>query len=67
MYLSTLTSSFDPHSTYMSPEMLEDFEIHMRLSLEGIGALLQSEDGTTVVKEVVPGGAAEKDRPHQAG
>jgi carboxyl-terminal processing protease len=61
MYLSTLTSSFDPHSTYMSPEMLEDFEIHMRLSLEGIGALLQSEDGTTVVKEIVPGGAAEKD------
>ena len=61
MYLSTLTSSFDPHSTYMSPEMLEDFEIHMRLSLEGIGALLQSEDGTTVVKEIVAGGAAEKD------
>lgn len=61
MYLSTLTSSFDPHSTYMSPDSLEDFEIHMRLSLEGIGALLQSEDGSTVVKEILPGGAAEKD------
>jgi carboxyl-terminal processing protease len=61
MYLSTLTSSYDPHSTYMSRDTLEDFEIHMRLSLEGIGALLQSEDGSTVVKEIVPGGAAEKD------
>lgn len=61
MYLTTLTSSFDPHSSYMSPDTLEDFEIHMRLSLEGIGALLQSEDGTTVVKEVVVGGAADKD------
>ncbi len=61
MYLSTLTNSFDPHSTYMSPDTLEDFEIHMRLSLEGIGAMLQSEDGTTVVKELVPGGAADKD------
>lgn len=61
MYLTTLTSSFDPHSSYMSPDTLEDFEIHMRLSLEGIGALLQSEDGNTVVKEIVVGGAAEKD------
>ncbi|MBY0589334.1 carboxy terminal-processing peptidase [bacterium] len=61
MYLSTLTNAFDPHSTYMSPDTLEDFEIHMRLSLEGIGAMLQSEDGTTIVKELVPGGAADKD------
>jgi carboxyl-terminal processing protease len=58
MYLSALTHTFDPHSSYMSPETLEDFRIQMELSLEGIGAALQSEDGLTVVKQIVPGGAA---------
>lgn len=58
IYLSSLTSSFDPHSTYMSPATVEDFKIGIQLSLEGIGAILQSEDGQTVVKEVVAGGAA---------
>ncbi len=58
MYLSALTHTFDPHSSYMSPETLEDFRIQMELSLEGIGAALQLEDGLTVVKQIVPGGAA---------
>lgn len=61
LYLSALTMSFDPHSTYMSSSTLEDFNIAINLSLEGIGAILQSEDGQTVVKEVVAGGAADKD------
>jgi carboxyl-terminal processing protease len=61
MYLSDLTTSVDPHTTYMSPTTLEDFDIAMRLHLEGIGALLRSENGQTIVAEVVPGGAAAKD------
>ncbi len=61
LYLSSLTHCFDPHSSYMSPEMLEDFRIIMELSLEGIGASLKSEDGYTIVHKVVPGGAADKD------
>lgn len=61
MYLSAVTHCFDPHSSYMSPQSLEDFEIIMRLSLQGIGAALRSEDGMTTVAEVVAGGAAEKD------
>lgn len=61
MYLSSLAHCFDPHSSYMSPQTLEDFQIQMRLSLEGIGAALKSEDGYTVVAQIVPGGAAEKD------
>lgn len=61
MYLTAMTSSFDPHTTYMSPRRLENFEIIMRLELEGIGAALQSEDGYTVVKKIIPGGAADKD------
>ena len=60
MYLTAMTSSYDPHTSYMSPSTLENFEIQMRLQLEGIGASLMSEDGYTVVKKLVPGGAAEK-------
>jgi carboxyl-terminal processing protease len=61
IYLSDLTTSIDPHSTYMSPTTLDDFEIAMRLNLDGIGAVLRSENGETVVVEVVSGGAAGKD------
>lgn len=60
-YLTALTTCFDPHSTYMSPESAEDFDIQMRLSLDGIGASLRSEDGYTVVQEVMKGGPAFKD------
>ena len=45
MYLTALTSAYDPHSSYMSPKTVENFEILMKLKLEGIGAALQSVDG----------------------
>ncbi|MBV8608975.1 MAG: carboxy terminal-processing peptidase [Singulisphaera sp.] len=62
VYLSSLTRTFDPHSSYMSDKTLEDtIGQQLHLSLEGIGASLQSEDGYAVVKEVVPGMAADKD------
>ncbi len=60
-FLSALTMSFDPHSSYMSPSTLENFTIQMRLELNGIGASLQSQYGETIVKRLVPGGAADKD------
>ncbi|MEM8944518.1 MAG: carboxy terminal-processing peptidase [Planctomycetota bacterium] len=61
LFLSALTMSFDPHSSYMSPSTLENFTIQMRLELNGIGASLQSQYGETIVKRLVPGGAADKD------
>ena len=61
IYLNSLTTSFDPHTSYMSPSTQENFDIMMRLELEGIGASLQSDDGYTVVKHLVPGGVADKD------
>ncbi len=62
VYLSSLTRTFDPHSSYLSAKNLEDMlNQQLHLSLEGIGASLQSEDGYAVVKEVVPGMAADKD------
>ena len=60
-YLSSLTSCLDPHTSFMSPGTLENFEIGMRLQLDGIGASLKGEDGFTTVAELVPGGAADKD------
>jgi carboxyl-terminal processing protease len=61
IYLSALAASLDPHGAYMSPNTLEDFEIALRLRVEGIGALLREENGYTVVVETVPGGAAARD------
>ncbi|NOY41319.1 MAG: tail-specific protease [Planctomycetes bacterium] len=67
MFLSALTMSFDPHSSYMSPSTLANFTIAMSLELNGIGASLQSEYGETTVKQLVPGGAADKDGRLQIG
>ncbi len=50
----------DPHSAYFSPEVLAEFRIAMHLSLEGIGALLRSKDGFTLIQSLVPGGQADK-------
>ena len=61
MFFTSVTSSFDPHTTYMSPSSLEDFRIMMRLNLEGIGAALMMTDGYTIVSKVIPGGAADRD------
>jgi len=61
MYLSCLTRIYDPHSQYMSPRSEEDFNINMKLSLVGIGALLSSEDGYTKIVKVIPGGPADLD------
>jgi len=59
-FLNTFANALDPHSTYFSADDLEDFRISMDLSLEGIGAVLSSRDGYTTVREVVPGGAADR-------
>ena len=61
MFLTSLTTAFDPHTSYMSPDTVKNFEILMSLELEGIGAALQSVDGETVVKRIIPDGAADKD------
>jgi carboxyl-terminal processing protease len=58
IYLNSLAQVYDPHSDYMGPEQLKSFEIAMNLSLIGIGATLQSEDGYCKIKELVPGGPA---------
>ena len=61
LYLTALASLYDPHSSYMSASTLEDFSIGIKLALVGIGAVLSSEDGYCVIKELVPGGPADLD------
>ena len=58
-YLDSFARALDPHSSYLSADALEDFEIQMRLSLEGIGATLSSQDGFTVIEQLIPGGSAD--------
>jgi carboxyl-terminal processing protease len=60
-YLTSMTTAYDPHTTYMSPSTHENFEIQMRLNLDGIGAQLQYDDGYTIINKIIPGGAAFKD------
>lgn len=52
--------ALDPHTSYLSPQNFEDLKISMNLSLEGIGAVLSSDNGFTVIEELIPGGGAEK-------
>lgn len=61
-YLTALTSSIDPHSSYMGAKEFEDmFNQRLHLTLDGIGAQLLPVDGYPTIQEVVPGGAADKD------
>ena len=57
-YLDAFATALDPHSNYLSQEVLEDFQISMGLSLEGIGVALSAKDGYSVVEKIIPGGAA---------
>lgn len=59
-FISSIGRAYDPHTNYMSPSELSSFSTGMGLNLEGIGATLQSIDGYTVVKKLVPGGPADK-------
>lgn len=60
LFMNSVTESFDPHTQYFLPRTSEDFDIHMSLSLEGIGAVLQTEYEYTKVVRLIPKGPADK-------
>lgn len=62
IFINAYTTAIDPHTSYFSPRTSENFKIRMSLSLEGIGAVLQSKDEFVLVREVVPGGPAAQSR-----
>ena len=59
-FLNAYTQSIDPHSAYFSPRTSENFRIRMSLSLEGIGAALQTVGEHTVVRRIITGGPADR-------
>lgn len=59
-YMNAFAGMWDPHTSYFSPRTSENFNINMSLSLEGIGAVLQSDNEYTKVVRLVPGGPASK-------
>jgi len=61
IYLTTYTKIYDPHSTYMAPDTEEDFDISMRLSLSGIGAVLTVDGPFIKITEIMPGGPSDLD------
>lgn len=62
IYLTALAHVYDPHSDYMGKSELENFNIGMKLSLFGIGAVLQSEDGYCKIRSLQPEGPAERSK-----
>ena len=58
--MTAFTHQYDPHTDYFPPQQSENFNIHMRLSLEGIGALLQREDEYIKVVRLIPAGPADR-------
>ncbi len=59
-FVNAFALALDPHTDYMDADEFEDFSISMNLKLEGIGAVLRSEDGFTFVESIMPGGPASK-------
>ncbi len=60
LYMNAITESYDPHTTYFSPKASDYFNQSMSLSLEGIGAQLQSENDYVKIVKILPGGPAER-------
>ncbi|HRU64710.1 MAG TPA: carboxy terminal-processing peptidase [Spirochaetota bacterium] len=60
IFLNSVTTALDPHTNYLSYEDSQDFDISMKLKLEGIGVRLRSEDGFVIVESIITGGAADK-------
>ena len=61
-FINSFTQTYDPHTTYLSPDNAENFDINMSLSLEGIGAVLQSDNEHIRVVRLVPASPAEKSK-----
>ena len=58
VFMNAYTMAIEPHTNYLGPRAAQDFDISMRLSLVGIGAVLTEIDGYTTIRELVPGGPA---------
>lgn len=61
-YINAFTHTYDPHTSYLSPDNAKNFDINMSLSLEGIGAVLQTDNEHVKIVRLVPAGPADKSK-----
>ena len=59
-FINAMTHAFDPHSSFLSTHTLESFHSAVKNSFVGIGAQLQDVDGICTIKDILPGGPAER-------
>lgn len=59
-FMNAFARTIEPHTSYLSPRNADRFKQEINLSLEGIGAVLQSDFDYTVIRSLVPGGPAAK-------
>ncbi len=67
LYINSIMSRFDPHTTYFAPEEKERFDVSMSGKLEGIGARLQKKNDYTEISELISGGPAWRGKQLAAG
>ena len=67
LYINSIMSRFDPHTTYFAPEEKERFDVSMSGKLEGIGARLQKKNDYTEISELISGGPAWRGKKLEAG
>ncbi|MBX5089804.1 carboxy terminal-processing peptidase [Rhizobium lentis] len=58
-FMDAYSNAIDPHTDYFGAAASVDFNVSMKLSLFGIGAVLQERDDYTTIRELVPGGPAQ--------
>ena len=59
-FMNAYGNAIDPHTAYFSPRSADNFNMSMKLSLEGVGAVLQEQDDFVVFRTIMPGSPAEK-------
>lgn len=59
LFMAAYTTSVDPHTDYFGANASAEFDISMKLSLVGIGAVLQERDDFTTIRELTAGGPAQ--------
>jgi carboxyl-terminal processing protease len=65
--VNAVTTTLDPHSTYLPPAEKANFDIQMSGSVEGIGAVLREKEHLIEILELVPGGASWRQGDLEAG
>jgi carboxyl-terminal processing protease len=67
LYINSIMSQFDPHTSYFAPEDKERFDVSISGKFEGIGAQLHMKSDYIEVSELISGGPAWRGKQLQKG